>query len=99
MPLTLKDVEKIAYLARLELTNEEKEKFLRQLSSILDHVQKLQELDTNRIAPTSSVLAQTGNLRTDEKKGGLSQTEVLKNAPHIEQERFRVPPIFGDPDA
>jgi aspartyl-tRNA(Asn)/glutamyl-tRNA(Gln) amidotransferase subunit C len=99
MPLTLTDVEKIASLARLELTDEEKEKFTRQLSSILEHVQKLQELDTSRIAPTSSVLAPHAALRDDETRPGLTQAEVLQNAPHKEQDRLRVPPIFGESDA
>ncbi len=99
MPMTLKDVKKIAHLARLELTAEEMERFRRQLSSILDHVQKLQELDTSRIAPTSSVLAPHSALRPDETQKGLSQAEVLQNASKSAQERFRVPPIFGDPDA
>ncbi len=99
MPLTITDVEKIAGLARLELTDEEKEKFRRQLSSILEHVQKLQELDTSRIAPTASVLAPHAALRDDEAKPGLTQAEVLQNAQKSEHERFRVPPIFGEPDA
>jgi aspartyl-tRNA(Asn)/glutamyl-tRNA(Gln) amidotransferase subunit C len=99
MPLTRKDVERIARLARLELTSEEKERFRRQLSSILDHVKKLQELDTSHIAATSSVLAPHVSLRADETRPTLSQSEVLQNSPHTEQDRFRVPPIFGDPDA
>jgi aspartyl-tRNA(Asn)/glutamyl-tRNA(Gln) amidotransferase subunit C len=98
MPLTLKEVNRIAELARLELTSEEKERYRQQLSAILDHVRKLQELDTKDIPPTSSVLPPRSNLRKDEVKPSLPAEETLRNAPKKDQGQFRVPPIFGEQD-
>ena len=66
MTLTLKEVEHIALLARLDLTQEEKERYQQQLSAILDHVAQLQELDTSDIKTTSSVLPPRSRLREDE---------------------------------
>lgn len=98
MPLTLKEVDRIAELARLDLTPEEKEHYRQQLSAILDHVRKLQELDTRNIPPTSGVLPPHGSLRADEIKPGLSTNETLRNAPDKAEDQFKVPPIFGEQD-
>ncbi len=66
MPLTLQEVEHIAKLARLELTNEQKSRYREQLEAILDHVAKLQELDTKDVPPTASVSVGQFPLRADE---------------------------------
>lgn len=98
MPLTLKEVDRIAELARLELTPEEKERYRQQLSAILDHVRKLQELDTKDIPPTSSVLPPHSNLRKDDTKPSLTVDETLGNALNKKRSQFKVPPIFGEQD-
>jgi aspartyl-tRNA(Asn)/glutamyl-tRNA(Gln) amidotransferase subunit C len=94
MPLTLEQVEHIANLARLELSDEEKERYRQQLSAILDYFAQLSELDTAEIAPTSSVLPARSALRPDEPRPGLSLEELLRNAPQTEGGQFRVPPVL-----
>lgn len=94
MTLTLKEVEHIALLARLELTQEEKERYQQQLSDILDHIAQLQSLDTSRIKTTSSVLPPRSRLRDDEALPGLSTQQALQNAPASEKDQYRVPPVL-----
>jgi aspartyl-tRNA(Asn)/glutamyl-tRNA(Gln) amidotransferase subunit C len=94
MPLTDKEVEHIADLARLDLTDEEKARYREQLSAILDYFVQLRELDTTDIPPTSSVLPPRSALREDEPLPGLSLEDVLRNAPQAEAGQFRVPPVL-----
>jgi aspartyl-tRNA(Asn)/glutamyl-tRNA(Gln) amidotransferase subunit C len=96
MTLTLSEVEHIAKLARLRLSEAEKTLFREQLSEILDYAAHLQELDTSSIPPTSSVLPPRSVLRQDVPNPGLDLDELLLNAPDIEDEQFRVPPIFEE---
>ena len=93
MSLTLQEVEHIANLARLDLTDDEKARYREQLSAILDYFAQLRELDTAAIPPTSSV-ALHSVLRDDEPRPGLSQEELLRNAPQTEAGQFRVPPVL-----
>jgi len=94
MSLTIEEVEHIASLARLKLSDEEKMKYRQQLSSILDYIAMLGELDTSTIPPTSSVLPSLCPLREDLPGSPLPTTELLRNAPETEQSQFRVPPVF-----
>jgi aspartyl-tRNA(Asn)/glutamyl-tRNA(Gln) amidotransferase subunit C len=94
MTLTLEEVEHIADLARLELTEEEMARFREQLSDILDYAARLQAVDTSQIPPTSSVLARRSPLRPDIPAEGLSIAETLSNAPSAERSQFRVPPVL-----
>ena len=94
MSITLEEVEHIAQLARLELTDEEKARYREQLSAILEHVAQLQKLDTSNIPPTSSMLASASHLRADEAHPSLSVDELLKNAPDKEARQFKIPPVF-----
>ncbi len=94
MSLTREEVEHIAALARLELTDEELERFRPQLSAILDYAARLLELDTSGIAPTSSILPPHSVLRPDESRPGLTLDEILQNAPQVEEKQFRVPPVL-----
>ena len=94
MTLTLEEVEHNAELARLRLTAEEKERYREQLSAILDYVARLQELDTSGIPPTSSVLPPHTMLRPDQPQPGLTLEELLQNAPDVEADQFRVPPVL-----
>jgi aspartyl-tRNA(Asn)/glutamyl-tRNA(Gln) amidotransferase subunit C len=94
MSLTLEQVEHIANLARLELTDEEKTLYREQLSDILDYVARLQALDTNGIPPTSSVLPPRSVLRADQPGSSLPTAVLLNNAPQVEQDQFRIPAVF-----
>lgn len=94
MTLTTEQVEAIANLARLELSAEEKERMSQQLSEILDYVNRLQELDTGGIPPTSSVLPPRSVLRQDEARPGLERETLLRNAPETEAGQFRVPAVL-----
>ena len=94
MSLTRKEVDHIAELARLNLTDTEKQKYQEQLSAILDYAARLQQLDTSGIPPTSSVLPPHSTLREDVAGESLPQQETLANAPAIKDDQFQVPPVF-----
>jgi aspartyl-tRNA(Asn)/glutamyl-tRNA(Gln) amidotransferase subunit C len=94
MSLSRTEVEHIAILARLDLTEEEKTRFREQLSAILEHVTKLQDLDTSSISPTSAVFAGESHLRTDEPHAGLDTDKLLANAPQKEDNQFKIKPVF-----
>jgi len=79
--ITIKDVEHVARLARLELNEAEKERMRAQLDSILSYIDKLNELDTSAVEPTSHVLQMVNVFREDEVRPSLSQEEALANAP------------------
>lgn len=93
MSLTKEEVEHIAALAHLALREEEKERYREQLSAILDYAARLQAVDTSQIPPTSTILAQRMRLRPDVAAESLQPQQVLQNAPHAEQNQFRVPPV------
>ena len=88
--LSADDVRAIADLARLELSEDDVARYQRQLSDILDYFQKLEELDTSHIDPTSSVLPLTNVTRPDRAGSALSVDEALANAPDSDGEQFRV---------
>ncbi|MCH7663116.1 MAG: Asp-tRNA(Asn)/Glu-tRNA(Gln) amidotransferase subunit GatC [Chloroflexi bacterium] len=94
MALTRDEVEHIAHLARLQLSEDEKERFRKQLSSILEHVAKLQDLDTEHIQPMSSVVVARSRLRVDEVGECLTPEQLLSNAPDVESKQFRVPLVL-----
>ncbi len=94
MTISKKDVEHIAHLARLELTDEEKDIYSHQLSQILDHVGKISELELEEVEPTSHSLEITNAFRKDELEDGLTQKEALSNAPDSEDGYFVIPPII-----
>jgi aspartyl-tRNA(Asn)/glutamyl-tRNA(Gln) amidotransferase subunit C len=94
MSLSIAEVEHIADLARLKLTEAEIARYREQLSAVLDYIARLQELDTANIPPTSSVLPSHTPLRPDESRPGLPLEALLQNAPQIADGQFRVPPIL-----
>jgi len=94
MSLTVAEVEHIAKLARLNLTDEEKSRYREQLSSILDYVTMLQELDTTAISASSGVQPDECPLRVDDPRDSMSTSELMKNAPATTKNQFRVPPVF-----
>ncbi|MEA1963934.1 MAG: Asp-tRNA(Asn)/Glu-tRNA(Gln) amidotransferase subunit GatC [Candidatus Aerophobetes bacterium] len=85
----------IAHLARLKLSEEEEEKFTKQLSDILAYVDKLKEVNTKNTPPTSHVLFFNNVFREDEKKSSLPLKEVLSIAPQQKRGYFQVPKIIG----
>jgi len=80
MKLSLTQVEHVAKLAQLALTDQEKELFREQLSSILQYAERLQELDTGNIPPTATVLPLENVMRDDEVQPSLPLADVLVNA-------------------
>ncbi len=88
--LSAQDVRAIADLARLELRDEDVARYQRQLSAILDYFQKLEELDTSHIDPTSTVLPLSNVMRPDQAGPALSVDEAIANAPDSDGEQFRV---------
>ena len=94
MKITRKEVEHVAKLARLALKEEEIETFTLQLSNILTYVDKLNELDTTDVDPTSHVLRVKNVLRDDEVKKSIDREKVLGNAPDRTEEFFRVPKVI-----
>ena len=91
------EVERIARLARLALTAEERDLFARQLTSILQYAEQLRAVDTTGIAPTSHPLALTTPLRDDETRSSLPRDAALKAAPDAEAAAglFKVPRVLG----
>lgn len=96
MPVTLKDVEYIAKLARLEFSEEEKQKFTHQLNDILAYAEQLNKLDTSKVEPLSHVIELSNVFRDDAVKPGLTTEEALKNAPVKSEKFFKVPKVIGD---
>lgn len=95
MSVTIQDVENIARLAKLSFSEDEKEKFVEQFNQILAYMDKLNELDTSDVEPTSNPLALQNVLRKDEVHTWLSQKEALANAPKSNHGFFSVPKVIG----
>ena len=94
MPLSLSEVEHVADLARLRLTDEEKALFRDQLSAILDYAAVLQSIDTSAVAPTATVLPIRNVMREDQARPSLPQEDVLANAPEARDGFFVVRAIL-----
>jgi len=92
--LSTSDVEYVAKLARLEVTEAEKEKFTAQLNDILLYIDKLNELDTQGVAPMSHAIAVTNAFREDKIAESLGTQKALANAPDARGEFFRVPKVI-----
>jgi len=93
MPLSRDEVRHVAMLARLGLEPGDEEFYAEQLSGILAHIDRLQQLDTKSIPPTAQVVEVTNTLREDIPRPCLSQEEALANAPAAVDGFFRVPAI------
>ena len=94
MEITREQVEHVAKLARLAISEEEKALFGRQLSSILTYVEALNRVDTAHVEPTSHVIPMQNVLREDEVKPSLPRDAALGNAPDADEGCFRVPKII-----
>jgi aspartyl-tRNA(Asn)/glutamyl-tRNA(Gln) amidotransferase subunit C len=94
MKVDKNEVEYAAMLARIELSEEEKELYSEQLSTILAFFDRLKEVDTENVQPTSHVVDLVNAYRDDEVRPGPGVEAVLANAPERSQRFFRVPKIL-----
>jgi len=94
MKITKKEVEHVARLARLELSEQEKETLTDQLSNILTYVEQLNELDTKGVEPTSHVLDINNVMREDVPEASLPQDLALANGPDKALGHYKVPKII-----
>jgi aspartyl-tRNA(Asn)/glutamyl-tRNA(Gln) amidotransferase subunit C len=94
--ITRAQVEHVARLARLELTEAEKDVMTQQLDRILGYVDKLNELDTSAVEPTSHAIPMENVLREDEVRPSLAPDDALANAPERQDAFFKVPKIIED---
>lgn len=103
MKVSEKDVQYVADLANLELTDAERQRMQKDLNSILDYVDILSRLDTSNVDPMAQVVAGTGGnaatrfhyaMREDEPRPSLAREEALKNAPDSDGALFKVPKVI-----
>jgi aspartyl-tRNA(Asn)/glutamyl-tRNA(Gln) amidotransferase subunit C len=94
MKITRDQVKHIALLARLEFSEKEIEAFTQQMDNILTYFDKLKEVDTTSVEPTSHAIRVTNVFREDEVKKSIALDLSLKNAPEQEENCFRVPKII-----
>lgn len=94
MSITIKDVEHVADLARLELSEQEKAVYTEQLNAILKYAGQLDALDTEGVEPTSHAVPLFNVMREDEVRPSLPLEQVLLNAPDHEDGQFKVPAVL-----
>jgi aspartyl-tRNA(Asn)/glutamyl-tRNA(Gln) amidotransferase subunit C len=87
------DVDHVARLARLALTDEERKRFRSQLRVILEHAERVREVAAEDVQPTSHPIPMNNVFRDDEPEPTLSQEEALAGAPEVEKGQFKVPRI------
>jgi aspartyl-tRNA(Asn)/glutamyl-tRNA(Gln) amidotransferase subunit C len=95
MPVEI-DIAKVASLARIALSPEELRRYGDQLGAILEHAERVQQLPTAGIPPTSHPVPMTNAFRDDVVTGSLPLADILAGAPEAEDGYFRVPPVLGD---
>ena len=94
MKLSSQEVEYVAHLARLKITDKEKDKFTAQLNDILFYIDKLNELNTKGVEPMSHAIAVTNAFREDNIVDSIGTGKSLTNAPDARGEFFRVPKVI-----
>jgi aspartyl-tRNA(Asn)/glutamyl-tRNA(Gln) amidotransferase subunit C len=94
MKITVADVEHVARLARLELSEQDKTLFAGQMDAILGYVEKLKELDTDNILPTSHAVPMENSFREDLMCPSIGTDKALQNAPDRAETFFRVPKVI-----
>ena len=94
MAVTLKDVDKIATLAKLKFSHTEKEKLQKDLNKILEYIDQLNELDLEGVEPLENINETENVLRKDEVYNWLTTEEALKNAPSKTGKFFKVPKVL-----
>jgi aspartyl-tRNA(Asn)/glutamyl-tRNA(Gln) amidotransferase subunit C len=96
MSLTREDVEKVALLARLKLTDDELALMTAQLGQIVEYVEQLGELDTDEVEPMAHAVEVTNVFRPDEPRESLPREAALANAPKADGECYLVPAVLGE---
>ena len=96
MKLTQKEVEYVANLARIQVSEAEKDQLSSQLSSILTYMQELNQVNIEGVSPMASVLSQANVLREDEVRESVTQDEAIANAPTAKDGMFQVPKIISE---
>lgn len=94
MKIHIHEVEKVAHLARLHLSECELSQMTKQLDNILNYIEKLNEIDTANVEPTTHVLAVSNAFREDLIEKSLDRSDVLLNAPKHDDQLFKVPKII-----
>jgi aspartyl-tRNA(Asn)/glutamyl-tRNA(Gln) amidotransferase subunit C len=94
MKLDVETLQKIAHLSRLEINEEDTDQMLRDMSYMLTFVEKLNEVNTDGVAPLTTMSHEINNLREDVAKVDLTHDEVLSNAPKKDKDYFRVPKVL-----
>ena len=97
MPIDRAAVDHVARLARLQLSQDERDRMASELSHILEHAERVQALDLEGVDPTSHALDVRNVTRPDDRRPSLPQELALANAPAAEEGRFRVPRIVEEP--
>lgn len=95
-PISRDDVAHVAQLARLDLTDDELDRFAGQLAAVLEHASDVASLDTAGVEPTAHPLSLVNVLRADVVTPSLDRAEVLAQAPATEDNRFMVPRILAE---
>ena len=90
------DVEHVAHLARLHLSDEEVDRLQTQLSNILEAIETLRDVDTSHVGPTASVIQLENVMREDEVRPGLTRDAALANAPLRDDPFLRVPTVLRE---
>ena len=88
-------VNKVAHLARLDITSDEAQQFTTQLNSILDYFEQLQELNTDDVEPTTRAIETSNITRADKLEPFPNKQDLLKSAPEQDGDYFRVPKIMS----
>ena len=94
MSLTLKEVKKIAELARLELTPREEKRHAETISAVLDYMKILNEVDTDDVPETAQVTGLKNIVREDEVKNSAIVKELIAQMPEVEEKELKVPAVF-----
>ncbi len=95
MSVTIKEVERIAQLAKLHVSDAEKETFTHQFNDILKYMEQLNSVDTTNVEPLSQVVELQNVFRDDVVQPSISTEEALQNAPSATEEHFKVPKVIG----
>ncbi len=94
--ISREDVQHVAHLARMHLTDDEIDRMQTQLSNILEAIETLRDVDTSHVGPTASVIQLENVMRDDEARPGLSREAALANAPLRDDPFLRVPTVLEE---
>lgn len=93
--MKISEIQHIALLARLDLKDDEMERFASQIGNILSYVEKLNKISTDSVQPTAHVLGMRNVFRDDIETGSVARESILANAPDASSGCYRVPKIIG----